>query len=175
MGTIYIIQDGSYVKIGKTLGDGTDRLKACQTGNPRKLSIAATFDVSSLPHKLGDVELSIHDELDHCRCEGEWFHLPVSEAKKVVMDRINQLRSGENCFELKGKLTPGRIACVPVRKDLLKHVYGKSMEDLDKYVGEAMSMKHKVDVGEKFYVDYFELSEKKKVKAGNKSKYCRQC
>lgn len=62
----YLMFDGQYIKIGQSsdLAGAFDRLKSCQTGNPRELSI---IGVTSLPEK------ELHERFANDHIRGEWF------------------------------------------------------------------------------------------------------
>lgn len=70
----YFIQDGKYIKIGKT-GNIEKRLIFLQVGNPRLLSIRLLI--------VGDQELLLHRLFAKYRGLGEWFTLPDEWPNKV--------------------------------------------------------------------------------------------
>lgn len=66
---IYFIQEGTsgFIKIGITT-DIESRIKALQTGNPRKLRCIANFRGSHI------YEQKLHIKFNSSRYNGEWFH-----------------------------------------------------------------------------------------------------
>src|SRR4051812_44580188 len=79
MAVVYVIQEEGragrgHVKIGYSSTSAGDRLKSCQTGNPRRLVLLAAFPGTT------DLEGAVHDRLQHLRLQPsrrvagrEWF------------------------------------------------------------------------------------------------------
>lgn len=75
VGHTYVLASSPYdgwAKIGRTAAGNNPRLRmrACQTGNPRKLTIRAVWDV--------DAEALLHHTYSDFRGMGEWFALPAA-------------------------------------------------------------------------------------------------
>lgn len=72
-GSTYAIRSEPYdgwTKIGMTGGPHAHhRVRGCQTGNPRRLVLAA--------HWLDNVESEMHSHFAELRGSGEWFALPL--------------------------------------------------------------------------------------------------
>lgn len=90
---VYFITDGEYVKIGKGLP--FNRMKSCQTGNPRRLKILFTIPVGE-EAKGGEywwratpgkpAEEALHQMFKHYHILGEWFD---------ILDRVDWNRCRE--------------------------------------------------------------------------------
>lgn len=70
-GTIYLISDGEFFKIGRTKKDVNKRLKELQTGNPSSLQIIHSVQVKN----ASSVESIMHRKYDYCKQINEWFDL----------------------------------------------------------------------------------------------------
>lgn len=68
-GYVYLISDGTALKVGKTTTHPTQRIGSLQTGNPRLLSLLAFFEVSD----VNIVELTLHKKFISLNVLGEWF------------------------------------------------------------------------------------------------------
>lgn len=67
-GVVYVLDDKVGVKIGHTNGPVERRVRALQTGNPRRISVVAQiFDAGP------EVERLIHHQLAKWNTTGEWF------------------------------------------------------------------------------------------------------
>ena len=86
MSNVYFIQSETYVKIGFTEGDVTDRLAQLQTGNPHSLRIMAV-----IPDALPTLEGLFHTVFMDARYNGEWFRI-TRELRKVIVLIANGAR-----------------------------------------------------------------------------------
>ncbi|TPN34778.1 GIY-YIG nuclease family protein [Mesorhizobium sp. B1-1-6] len=88
IGVVYIIAHDlcGPVKIGKSTFLGT-RLDGLQTGNPNKLHVFAAFLALGSAHIM---EARIHAALRDVRLNGEWFAIPVDEAKRSCRAAIRK-------------------------------------------------------------------------------------
>lgn len=75
---LYFISDGKNIKIG-IAKDVKKRIKGLQTGNPHKLKLYRTIEVSDLQAKK--IENNIHCYLSQFRLSGEWFN---GECKNII-------------------------------------------------------------------------------------------
>lgn len=64
---VYFLTAGPFIKIGKTSGDPSARIRDLQTGCPYRIELAAF-----LPGGL-EQEFSLHRRFAHLRTSGEWF------------------------------------------------------------------------------------------------------
>ena len=84
-GTIYVLSDGTAVKIGFTMNNPRTRLESCQTGNPRKIELLTTT--------LGTIEdeSRVHRMLSAFRLCGEWFEdcKPVEAVVHAIDRSVN--------------------------------------------------------------------------------------
>lgn len=82
-GFIYIITDGTNIKIGNSK-DPQKRCKQLQTSNPNNLSIVGFYpsDTPQLAEKL------IHKRLSEYQVLGEWFDLEPKRAISLILDLI---------------------------------------------------------------------------------------
>ena len=167
---IYIISAGPYVKIGMTRGNAESRLKALQVGNPHKMRLSGVFDVSALGKDLNLIERSIHSSLDEYRCEGEWFQCDASLARSAALDVIESMIKGNRSSALT-RTTPTRIACLSLRLDLFERFSKMDQTILDNFTTAAFALKWKVDMGEKFVVDYWDLTPEAQSKLGEPKKF----
>lgn len=76
-GFIYLLTDGEHFKIGYSRTDPSSRMRSCQTGNARELSLVASIRGSQ------SVEKSIHRMFAAKRVRGEWFALSESDILDV--------------------------------------------------------------------------------------------
>lgn len=85
MPSIYVfrMEGTDLYKIGVTSTSVLDRLSACQTGNPLKLSIEVVLPVSSR-----DDERDLHEMFSEHRLQGEWFRLSPDDIGMLI-NRIN--------------------------------------------------------------------------------------
>lgn len=67
---VYFITDGEYVKIGVS-SCFVSRLKAIQTGNPKRLYLYAKNNCTM--NMARDMELKLHKMFSEYRTVGEWF------------------------------------------------------------------------------------------------------
>jgi hypothetical protein len=78
-GYVYVITDGTAVKIGKSAGHPQNRLKGLQTGNPRLLRLIAWAYVPD--RKAAEVEM--HVKFQSKNVLGEWFEYDEAILKAV--------------------------------------------------------------------------------------------
>ena len=62
--------------------DPVKRLRALQTGHPARLQIHHVVATPAAKTRL--LETVIHANLKLCRCEGEWFDMPLDKLKLEV-------------------------------------------------------------------------------------------
>lgn len=76
MGNVYLITDGTYIKIGYSLNP-VGRMKQIQTGNPHELTMVAYFP--------GDqtLEKHLHEQYSDKRIIGEWFDLTFDDVENI--------------------------------------------------------------------------------------------
>jgi Meiotically up-regulated gene 113 len=67
-GTVYVLEDGSGVKIGYTNGPVAKRIGGLQTGNSRRITI-----IAEMSDATPALEALIHSKLDEWNVTGEWF------------------------------------------------------------------------------------------------------
>jgi hypothetical protein len=67
-GTVYVLEDGSGVKIGYTNGPVAKRIGELQTGNSRRITL-----VAEMSNATPELEALIHSKLDEWNVTGEWF------------------------------------------------------------------------------------------------------
>lgn len=82
-GSVYVLWDGSCVKIGKTFGCVKKRVKELQTGSSRRL---VPLIGVLLPCAVSDVEKRCKDRLKAHNTSGEWFRVSKQDAVDVVID-----------------------------------------------------------------------------------------
>lgn len=82
---VYIITEGPAgpVKIGRSVSART-RLASLQTGNSRRLTIVASYALSS--DEAVVAEQYLHDELKYAALVGEWFNLSVDFMQRYMPD-----------------------------------------------------------------------------------------
>jgi hypothetical protein len=68
LGTVYVLEDGSGIKIGYTGGPVAKRIGELQTGNSRRITI-----IAAMSNATADLEALIHSKLDEWNVTGEWF------------------------------------------------------------------------------------------------------
>ena len=68
-GYVYLISDGTALKLGKTTTHPTQRIGSLQTGNPRLLTLLAYIEVED----VHAVELALHQKFISFNLLGEWF------------------------------------------------------------------------------------------------------
>jgi hypothetical protein len=80
---VYLIRerDSDYTKIGVT-DDPTARLTALQTANPRELWVYNCVLFATRALALA-AEHKAHEVFSKCWVRGEWFDLPLHQARKV--------------------------------------------------------------------------------------------
>lgn len=81
-GTIYLITDGMYFKIGRTSKSADKRLKELQTGNSSELQILYTVQVKN----ASSVESIMHRKYSHCKQINEWFDLTAENVSTFIED-----------------------------------------------------------------------------------------
>ncbi|NUR01338.1 MAG: GIY-YIG nuclease family protein [Streptomyces sp.] len=83
---VYVIgqRDTGVVKIGVTTSLRA-RLKMLQTGSPVPLEVLWWHP------GYGDLEGALHDLLDYCRLEGEWFNLAGMDPVPFVADIVREM------------------------------------------------------------------------------------
>ena len=80
---IYLISDGTFIKIGIT-SNIRKRIKNLQTGNPHKLKVLFTWYVENAEQ----LEIQLHKKFERKRKSGEWFDLTDDDViiiRNVVM------------------------------------------------------------------------------------------
>lgn len=75
-GWCYLITDGEYQKIGVSASKVDKRLQSIQTGNPRRISIVAKYQVKT---DMFYVEKQLHKLFATERVNGEWFSICITE------------------------------------------------------------------------------------------------
>lgn len=80
-GHIYLLTDGELFKIGYSSDHPSGRLRSCQTGNARELSIVASIRGPQ------SVEKTIHRMFAAKRVRGEWFALSDSDIDTIWRER----------------------------------------------------------------------------------------
>ena len=80
---IYLISDGKFIKIGKSVNPNR-RLKQLQTGSNEKLSLLAIYD------RPDYMEKRLHHLLRgfKSRLKSEWFYFPDQKQMLNLIDRI---------------------------------------------------------------------------------------
>lgn len=75
--SVYLIQslEEGYYKIGVSQNP-KKRIKQLQTGNSAELKLIGSYS-SEYAHKI---EKALHNFHSHCKKEGEWFNIPLTEA-----------------------------------------------------------------------------------------------
>ncbi|MER8615990.1 GIY-YIG nuclease family protein [Mesorhizobium sp. M1409] len=91
IGVVYIVahDPAGPVKIGKSTFLSV-RLDGLQTGNPSQLYVFAAFLASHGQIRL--MEARTHAALQGARLRGEWFAMPVDEAKQACRAAIKRYR-----------------------------------------------------------------------------------
>lgn len=80
---VYLIQCGSYVKIGVSTEAGV-RLAELQAGNPAALTLV--WQSIPYPRNLAyRLERRSHRALASCRVSGEWFQIDPETALRAIM------------------------------------------------------------------------------------------
>lgn len=98
---VYLIQslEDGYYKIGVSQSP-IKRLSALQTGNPSELKLIHSFP-SEYANKI---EKTLHNQLSHCKKEGEWFDISLPDALsfdiqcKRIHESIDILKKNGNVF-----------------------------------------------------------------------------
>lgn len=87
---LYFIGTGDKIKIGySSVLD--DRLGTLQTGNADKLRILLALRLRN----EREIEGLLHERLDYCRAEGEWFKISFANALDHLVEIRNQLDTGD--------------------------------------------------------------------------------
>lgn len=76
-GRVYLVDDGTAVKVGITYGAVASRMRELQTGNPRLIGIMA-----EIPGATEATELALHETLAEANVSGEWFD------RRVVVEQV---------------------------------------------------------------------------------------
>lgn len=79
-GTIYLISDGQYTKIGATTYNPEKRRNELQTGNPRCLKILGTY----ITKNRFIQEQKLHNDFSHKNILGEWFDLTDYDVSEIL-------------------------------------------------------------------------------------------
>ena len=83
---IYIISDGVSFKVGISV-DPAKRIKALQTGSPKKLELLHTFKIPK--DKIFRAEKECHSALNSKFIKrGEWFHNATEFSVRIIVDEI---------------------------------------------------------------------------------------
>ena len=110
------VADRFFVKIGfTTSGDAQSRVKGCQTGNPRRLTVVREFEGSEIDEK------TLHKLFSKYREIGEWFLLPgflVSAIQDVDSKSADDLIDHLNAV---GCQSPGQD--IGAQDEALKHIH----------------------------------------------------
>lgn len=81
-GTIYLITDGEFFKIGRTKKDVDKRLRELQTGNSSELQVLYSVKVKN----ASQVEATMHRKYNHCKQINEWFDLSSDNISSFEKD-----------------------------------------------------------------------------------------
>lgn len=93
-----------FIKVGKSYGHPSERIKALQIGCPFPISLKRFFAIpsQSLGRNEGTIvskiEKTIHSALDAYRISGEWFKLEM-DAKLILNQAILELEKYEVIIE----------------------------------------------------------------------------
>ena len=83
---IYIISDGEAYKVGISKNP-KKRIKALQTGSPKKLQLLYTFKIPK--NRIFKVEKECHAALQTRFVKrGEWFHNATEFAVRIIVDEV---------------------------------------------------------------------------------------
>ena len=80
--SVYIIENGSFIKIGVAV-DPTDRVRSLNTGSPIKATLYRSRVYESRDVAM-QVERRLHRYFSQRRANGEWFKVPKAEAWRVL-------------------------------------------------------------------------------------------
>ena len=88
----YIMFDGQYIKIGQSsdLDGAFERLKSCQTGNPRELSIVGVTNL---------LEKELHERFSNDHVRGEWFSVSHELLRFIASPEVQAVTR----YRLKGE------------------------------------------------------------------------
>ena len=101
MKSIYLIQsqEDGYYKIGVSKHP-KKRVKQLQTGNSSELKLIETYQ----SEHANKIEKILHNQLLHCKKEGEWFDISLPDALsfdvqcKKIEETIDILKQNGNVF-----------------------------------------------------------------------------
>lgn len=84
---VYIISDGIYYKIGRSI-DPHQRLQQLQTATYRELSIEHLYNVDDVDgwESASELESWFHNKLNDYHIRGEWFNLRHSHADLHILE-----------------------------------------------------------------------------------------
>lgn len=83
-GRIYLVSDGQFVKVGGTTNNLQKRINELQTGNPRKLKLLGSYQVSYLLQS----ERMVQDLYKDRNVLNEWFDLGVQDISYILSEKI---------------------------------------------------------------------------------------
>jgi len=86
---IYIIEGNNAYKVGESKNPNK-RLKQLQTGNPCRLKLIKVYE--NLEYgKI--IEKILHEKLDFCNVDGEWFQCDLEKICKIIDNTLERLNS----------------------------------------------------------------------------------
>ena len=147
---VYLITDGNYYKIGVST-DPESRLKSLQTGNPNKLEIVNTYNVSS--SDMYEMETTLHNMFKDKRVLNEWFDLEYSDIEdiKTLTGKPNSRKESKlsivDCWKnAKGstQIKIERILCSKVSKSTLDSIIPRGFIMYENEVKELVSKLEKI-------------------------------
>ena len=95
-GSIYLITDGKYTKIGATSYNVKKRLNELQTGNAKELNIIYEYKVKN---KLS-TEKFLHEKFKEKQVLGEWFNLKYEDIQYIIKNKFS-INNGNISFDKK--------------------------------------------------------------------------
>lgn len=112
-GYVYLISDGTYIKIGHTKTSIKRRIEDMQTGNANKLEVLAYARVE----KSSKLEKYLHDRYKEYKHRREWFRF---KEDGHIFDAVDILRKSEKI--------PNYVNSLIAEHEFSKEVYSKKLK-----------------------------------------------
>tara|TARA_Y100000361_G_C11161446_1_gene347661 strand:- start:6437 stop:6835 length:399 start_codon:yes stop_codon:yes gene_type:complete len=117
---VYMITDGSYIKIGKA-NDIDRRIRELQTGNPKKLEILHVFECDE--GEANTLEKQIHSDFACLRVHGEWFSMRI-------LDFLNPKKGILSMIDAKGRI---KISIIVKLEELQKEILSGGFDKIKEF------------------------------------------
>jgi len=157
-GTIYLISDGEFTKIGMTDGKVEKRLSSLQTGNARELKLLGAY---STKNRFAQ-EKRLHSIFKDKHVTGEWFKLNKSDIKMILLSGDSEHKEKKSYLLTDEEKKDLQLALCDIIKEQEEKI-GKEMNLLwEKYFFEVYGVN--VDCSNMTDKDFIELAESYKKK-----------